>query len=369
MSYYGDYQAGQTVTMYWETAKASGESVTRTTNGTVYVKKVGGSQVTTGVTDTEDSPATGIHTVTVVTTDGYFTPGDYSVYGLTMEVDGVTPINHYIGCFSIQNRYVPGLVYRGPVQAGGSTSQVIFPAAANFSSNQLQATQVTITYGPGFGDSRFIESMSGDIATVSPPLTTVLSSGSTSYMEAYGVAPASTSVASATPSNIVAINGNPVPAAAAGYMPSVNKVGTAAGELQLTGGVIRADDRDGNLIGANVMTRLGTPSGASVSSDIAGATVAATSAATAAVAAATAATSADTAATNILTQTVTGTFNVKECFDAMMAVLAGAVTVSDAPGGQKIIVFRDVTNARNALTVVADGTTGARGSVTFNLVP
>lgn len=248
MSYYGDYQAGQTVTMYWETTTASGQSVTRATNGTVYVKKVGGAQTTTGVTDSEDAIATGVHIVTIATTDSYFTPGDYGVYVLTMTVDGVTPVNHYIGCFSIQNRYVPGLIARGVAQSGTS-STIVLAGATSFANDIPVGSTVSITYGAGVGQPRLIDDYVGatDTVTVSPAWQT--NPDSTSYYEIYASAPASTTVANYPSVNVAAINGTAIATPhSAGYMPSTVKPGTGTGEIDLTTGFVKAKNHLGDTL-------------------------------------------------------------------------------------------------------------------------
>lgn len=241
MSYYGDFLSGEPVCMYWDTATAAGASVTRATNGTVYVKRRGGSAVTTGITDTEDAVATGIHEVQIATTDSYFTPGDYSVYVTGSEIDGQT-VNHYIGSFSIQNRYYAGLVARGVCSGAGTSTTIVGPSAMSFANDIPNAATVFVSYGTGFGQARPVDDFVGatDTFTISPALQTTTTTSS--YIEVLATSPASTTVASFPKVDLGAINGTSVASAAAGYMPSVMKVGGGAGELLITDGKVATQD-------------------------------------------------------------------------------------------------------------------------------
>ncbi len=107
MNYLGDFNEDQTVHLKWSTNEAGGASVTRSTDGTLYVYKddATGTEVTTGITDTEDHDSlTGVHHCKIVTTDAFYATGaDYFVVLKAATIDGET-VNHPIAHFSIENR-------------------------------------------------------------------------------------------------------------------------------------------------------------------------------------------------------------------------------------------------------------------------
>jgi len=108
MSYLGDFRIGKVVRKMWNSNAIAGESITRSTNGTVSVYKDGGTtQSTTGVTDTEDFDSlTGVHLVAVDTSsDGtfYSSGSDFEVVLSAATIDGKT-INATLFSFSLENR-------------------------------------------------------------------------------------------------------------------------------------------------------------------------------------------------------------------------------------------------------------------------
>lgn len=110
MTHLGDFIAGQTVRVWWNTNAIAGESITRATNGTVSVYKDGSTtQSTAGVTDTEDFDGlTGVHQVAVDTSaDGafYSSGSDFAVVLSAATIDGKT-INAVLAQFSIENRNI-----------------------------------------------------------------------------------------------------------------------------------------------------------------------------------------------------------------------------------------------------------------------
>ncbi|MCA9868706.1 MAG: hypothetical protein KC410_19615 [Anaerolineales bacterium] len=110
MMYLGDYPSGTTIDFNWSSNAADGSSITRATNGTVSVYKGNNTtQVTTGVTDTEDFDSlTGIHHCRIVTTDAFYATGnDYAVVLSGATIDGKS-VNAVLAHFSIQNRYMRG---------------------------------------------------------------------------------------------------------------------------------------------------------------------------------------------------------------------------------------------------------------------
>lgn len=111
MMYLGDFRENQTVRFMWNTCEVGGASVTRATNGTIHVYKDGasGTEVTTGVTDTEDFDSlTGVHSCAIVTADAFYATGcDYTVVLKTAEIDGEA-VNAVLAEFSIENRFMRG---------------------------------------------------------------------------------------------------------------------------------------------------------------------------------------------------------------------------------------------------------------------
>lgn len=107
-AYVGDFRTGKTVRKMWNSNAIAGESITRSTNGTISVYKDGGTtQSTTGVTDTEDFDSlTGVHLVAVDTSaDGtfYSAGSDFEVVLSAATIDGKT-INATLFSFSLENR-------------------------------------------------------------------------------------------------------------------------------------------------------------------------------------------------------------------------------------------------------------------------
>lgn len=108
MMYLGDYKEDDTVYFLWSTNGSDGESITRSTNGTVSVYKDNGtSQSTAGVTDTEDFDSlTGIHACTIdLSADAFYAVGaDYAVVLSAATIDTQT-VNAVLAHFSIENRF------------------------------------------------------------------------------------------------------------------------------------------------------------------------------------------------------------------------------------------------------------------------
>lgn len=106
-SYLGDLAEDQSVTFAWNTFDAGGASVTRATDGTVKVRRDDGTDCTgSSVTDSEDTPDTGIHEITINTSDSAnFAVGyDYTVWVDGAVVDGQI-VNAALATFSIENRF------------------------------------------------------------------------------------------------------------------------------------------------------------------------------------------------------------------------------------------------------------------------
>ena len=106
MNYLGDFVEDTTVWFPWSTNDTSGGSITRAVDGTVKVRRSDGTVITTGITDNEDTPLTGMHecSIDLSAHADYATGYDYFVYVEGATIDGQT-INANIASFSIENRY------------------------------------------------------------------------------------------------------------------------------------------------------------------------------------------------------------------------------------------------------------------------
>jgi len=106
--YLGDIAEDATIAFVWSTYDASGASVTRATDGTIKVRRLDDGTDCTGtsVTDTEDTPDTGLHECKIDTSDNAnFTTGDdYAVWLDGAVVDSQT-VNAVLATFSIENRF------------------------------------------------------------------------------------------------------------------------------------------------------------------------------------------------------------------------------------------------------------------------
>lgn len=107
MNYIGDFPQDQTIYHAWASNTNAGASVTRSTDGSLYVYKndATGTEVQTGITDSEDFDSlTGVHMCKIVTTNAFYAPAcDYTVILKAATIDGQT-VNTPIFSFSIENR-------------------------------------------------------------------------------------------------------------------------------------------------------------------------------------------------------------------------------------------------------------------------
>ncbi len=126
--YLGDFPVTTTVYCFWNTTTAAGASVTRATNGTVSVYKDGVSttEVTTGVTDTEDFDSlTGVHLAKIVTTDAFYAAGSsFDIVLSAATIDGQT-VNAHLCSFSMERKVAPPIIFAGTSIVKGSTSVIL----------------------------------------------------------------------------------------------------------------------------------------------------------------------------------------------------------------------------------------------------
>ena len=105
----GNIKEDGSVSFTWSTTNSSGASATRDTIGTISVRRHDDGTDCTGtsVTDSEDTPDTGLHECIIDTNDNanYTTANDYTVWLDGAIIDGVT-LNVSLAHFSIENRYI-----------------------------------------------------------------------------------------------------------------------------------------------------------------------------------------------------------------------------------------------------------------------
>ncbi len=128
-NYLGDIIEDATISFAWNTFDAAGASITRATNGTIFVRRQddGTDATGTAVTDTEDTPDTGLHECVIDTSDNAnFTPAnDYVVWLDGAVIDGQT-VNAVLATFSIANRSVgvPVALDAGPATIAGMLTKM-----------------------------------------------------------------------------------------------------------------------------------------------------------------------------------------------------------------------------------------------------
>lgn len=185
MRYLGDFVKGATVRFAWNSHGADGASITRATNGTIYVYKDGAlaTEVTTGVTDTEDADTlTGVHLVQIVTTDAFYAAGsEFEVILKAATIDGKV-VNATLAQFSL-NRRTAMTPYVGIVATATSTTLLTLPAECPAVADALTGMMFVPIYGAGKDQAaRYISAYSvGRVATLDPPLTTAVDNA-TSFM-------------------------------------------------------------------------------------------------------------------------------------------------------------------------------------------
>lgn len=108
MNYLGDFKAGQTVIVPWESSAASGASANPSANGTLVVYKDDNTtESTAGLTSSiAFDGVAGVHVEKIdLSADGTFYAAghDFTVVRKTMTIDGVT-VSAVVGVFSIENR-------------------------------------------------------------------------------------------------------------------------------------------------------------------------------------------------------------------------------------------------------------------------
>ena len=134
MIYFGDFDEDATVYLPWNSADSSGASITRATDGSIRIYKNNGTTekaTANGITDSEDfDSVTGVHMLTIDTSvdtgdSGFWEAGnDYHVVLVGATIDGQT-VNHAIGTFSIENRFMRGTDSVSPPSAASIADAVL----------------------------------------------------------------------------------------------------------------------------------------------------------------------------------------------------------------------------------------------------
>ncbi len=181
MNYIGDIVEDATVAFSWNSFNAPGASVTRATDGTVKVRRHDDGTDCTGtsVTDTEDTPATGIHECKIDTNDNVnYTPGnDYTVWLDGAVIDGQT-VNAALATFSIENRYTSGKLLK-------YMQLLSRKDAAIATDNSAEVTEINTNEGSGAGaydnatDSQeaIADEIAAGVATINVPTAGTITTG------------------------------------------------------------------------------------------------------------------------------------------------------------------------------------------------
>ncbi len=106
--YIGDFRAGSTIYVTWDTNDGNGGSIDPTVDGLISVFRDDNPAPTVaGVTDTRNyALITGIHVIRIVTADAFYAIGhDYHVILTLATIDGQV-VNSTLARFSIENRII-----------------------------------------------------------------------------------------------------------------------------------------------------------------------------------------------------------------------------------------------------------------------
>lgn len=230
MSFLGDFKLGSTVSRRFCTVQSTGAPTTLSGSPVVSVYPSGSTtESTTGVTLTADYDSrTGLNNLAIVATaaNSYARQTDYDMVITTGTVNSVSAVGYVVGTFSIENRYVPGLVTRGTAQAvTGTTIQLA--AAEAFADDELIGATVFIAgASTGVGQSRMITDYANSTDTATVDTWTTTPTG-TIYYEIYATAPASSSAPA--PANVTQVSGAAVSTSSAQIGVNVVNFGGSAG--------------------------------------------------------------------------------------------------------------------------------------------
>lgn len=287
-NYIGDYDLGDTIDCKFGTVQPS-TGASYTLAGTPAVAAyVGNSttEITAGITLTADFDSrTGLNSVRVVATsaNGYTAGTNVDIVITTGTVDSVSVVGQPVCSFTLRKTAAPGVGHKGTAQAG-DTDEITLASTASSTDDFYVGATVAPVGGTGAGQSgRLITAYNGTskVATVAPDWE--VSPSSDTVYELWQTAPApsgSGGGGDATAANQTTIINN---------LATVdNNVDTLLSRLgtpsNLGGGAtiaanlsdIESQTDDIGVAGAGltaaddaVMTRLGSPAGASIAADIA----------------------------------------------------------------------------------------------------
>lgn len=201
MNWLGDFNCGQTVYCWFNTNAGDGSSVTFT--GTTVEVYINGSnaQITTGVTlDKDVDGVTGVHRITIVTTDpAYVSGGQFAIMLPGATIDGKT-VNHCVGKFSLNvdlNKHNAALGHKKVwyvAPQGGSDSRAGVSPETAFATigaaNTASARGDTIVLLPAGDGSQTFHTVSAGttfkegitLLGISPETSRIVLTGSGSYL-------------------------------------------------------------------------------------------------------------------------------------------------------------------------------------------
>lgn len=192
MSYHGDFMKGDTVRIPFTTVDTDGVPTALTSGAAVVYPLDSTTEVTDAETLTADfDSVTGLNVIAIATS-GLSRFKDYAVVLSAGTVDGNSVVGYIVGTFSIENRFTPGLLWRGLMQAGGDTTTVKLGSGSSFGADGLpDGAVIQSVGGTGAWQTRFGHGYdeSEDEFTVSPALDTAFDSDTEGFVFAGPPAP------------------------------------------------------------------------------------------------------------------------------------------------------------------------------------
>lgn len=153
--YEGDIAEDATIAFGWSTNDVDGSSITRATDGTIKVRRLddGTDATGTSVTDSEDTPDTGLHECIIDTSDNanYTVGDDYTVW-LDGAVIGEATVNAVLATFSIENRFdeVNTIKWKSQTIQAPTTTGVPNVNTIHVSGNLATADNMEIVFSDDF---------------------------------------------------------------------------------------------------------------------------------------------------------------------------------------------------------------------------
>lgn len=251
MSYLGDFAEDAMLYFTWDTSDGDGASVTRATNGAIWVYKddADGTEVQTGITDTEDfDTLTGIHMCKIDLNSAafYATGADYHVILKAATIDGQT-VNATLATFSIENRFMRGTDSAATASALTTHATALGVVDGNVDdiladTADLQGNQGAWATATGFATSDALTTHATALGVVDGNVDSILAdTGTTGVKIATDALDAAALKADAVTEIRNAITGGAYALDTDGSGRVRVVAGTAAGELSFSSGVIAAN--------------------------------------------------------------------------------------------------------------------------------